>query len=59
MELKTARLTVLLNPTSKREFEQICRSNDMTPSEVVRRLIRDYMEAQGKAPRAIGRRAKK
>lgn len=47
MELKTARLTVLLDPTRKREFERVCRENDMTPSQVIRRLIRDYMEASG------------
>ena len=45
MELKTARLTVLLDPSRKREFERVCRENDMTPSQVLRRLIRDYMEA--------------
>lgn len=45
MELKTARLTVLLDPTRKREFERVCRENDMTPSQVMRRLIRDYMDA--------------
>jgi len=47
MELKTARLTVLLDPTRKREFERVCRENDMTPSQVLRRLIRDYLEAAG------------
>jgi hypothetical protein len=45
MELKTARLTVLLDPTRKREFERVCRENDMTPSQVLRRLIRDYMDS--------------
>ena len=45
MELKTARLTVLLDPTRKREFERVCRDNDMTPSQVLRRLIRDYLAA--------------
>jgi hypothetical protein len=56
MELKTARLTVLLDPTRKREFERVCRENDMTPSQVMRRLIRDYMEASGvRMPAAIKR----
>jgi hypothetical protein len=46
MELKTARLTVLIDPTKKEAFEELCRSQDMTPSQVVRRLIRDWMEEQ-------------
>jgi antitoxin component of RelBE/YafQ-DinJ toxin-antitoxin module len=62
MELKTARLTVLLDPTRKREFERVCHENDMTPSQVLRRLIRDYMDAaaanrQQAAPlKRVGRR---
>ncbi|MGE4239317.1 ribbon-helix-helix protein, CopG family [Ramlibacter sp.] len=46
MELKTARLTVLIDPSKKEAFEELCRSQDMTPSQVVRRLIRDYMSEQ-------------
>jgi hypothetical protein len=44
MELKTARLTILIDPAKKTAFEDLCRTQDMTPSQVVRRLIRDYME---------------
>ena len=55
MELKTARLTVLIDPTKKLAFEELCRTQDMTPSQVVRRLIRDYMEQQ--EPPAPARRA--
>jgi len=47
MELKTARLTVLLNPAKKQAFEQLCAQQDVTPSQVVRRLIREYLEAHG------------
>jgi hypothetical protein len=46
MELKTARLTVLIDPSKKQAFEELCRTQDMTPSQVVRRLIRDYMQEQ-------------
>lgn len=46
MALKTARLTVLIDPASKKTFEDFCRGQDMTPSQVVRRMIRDYMEHQ-------------
>jgi hypothetical protein len=46
MELKTARLTVLIDPAKKSAFEELCRTQDMTPSQVVRRLIRDFMQQQ-------------
>ncbi|MGQ9862380.1 MAG: CopG family transcriptional regulator [Thiobacillaceae bacterium] len=54
MELKTARLTVLLDPAKKQAFEQLCAQQDVTPSQVVRRLIRDYLEAHGVAWRPSG-----
>lgn len=47
MELKTARLTVLVDPAKKRAFEELCASQDVTPSQVVRRLIRDYLLHHG------------
>ncbi len=43
MELKTARLTVLVDPAKKKAFEVLCAKQDVTPSQVVRRLIRDYL----------------
>jgi hypothetical protein len=43
MELKTARLTVLIDPSKKKAFEGLCARQDVTPSQVVRRLIRDYL----------------
>ena len=59
MELKTARLTILIDPAKKQAFEELCRTQDMTPSQVVRRLIRDFMEQQEAAParRAPARKA--
>jgi hypothetical protein len=47
MELKTARLTVLVDPAKKKAFEALCASQDVTPSQVVRRLIRDYLAQHG------------
>lgn len=44
MESRTARLTVLIDPDKKAVFEQLCAQEDQTPSQVVRRLIRDYIE---------------
>lgn len=42
MELKTTR-----DPAKKKAFEQLCPKQDVTPSQVVRRLIREYLEAHG------------
>jgi len=47
MELKTARLTVLIDPAKKRAFEELCARQDVTPSQIVRRLIRDYLAENG------------
>lgn len=47
MELKTARLTLLVDPAKKAAFEQLCARLDQTPSQVVRQLIRDYLAAHG------------
>lgn len=44
VEQRTARLTVLIDPDKKELFEQLCARDDQTPSQVVRRLIRDYIE---------------
>ena len=44
IQLKTARLTVLLDPSRKLAFERACREDDTTPSQVLRHLIRDYVE---------------
>lgn len=46
-EKKTARLTLLIDPHKKRAFEQLCASQDQTPSQVVRQLIRDYLHNHG------------
>jgi len=47
MEQKTARLTVLIDPDKKKAFEMLCAKQDVTPSQVVRRLIREYLAAHG------------
>ena len=47
MELKTARLTLLIDPTKKAAFEALCAQQDLTPSQVVRQLIRDYLTRHG------------
>jgi hypothetical protein len=47
MENKTARLTVLVDPVKKKAFEDLCAGQDLTPSQVIRQLMRDYMERNG------------
>jgi len=47
MEQKTARLTVLIDPTKKDAFERLCNAQDVTPSQVVRQLIREYLDKHG------------
>jgi hypothetical protein len=47
LESKTARLTVLIDPQKKAAFEALCATQDLTPSQVVRQLIRDYLSAHG------------
>jgi len=39
-ENRTARLTILVDPDKKAVFESLCAREDLTPSQVVRRLIR-------------------
>jgi len=47
MESKTARLTLLIDPAKKEAFERLCASQDLTPSQVVRQLIREYLAQHG------------
>jgi len=42
-EDKTARFTVLIDPRKKQIFEELCAAQDLTPSQVVRQLIREYI----------------
>jgi hypothetical protein len=43
-EERTARLTILIDPRKKQVFERLCAAEDLTPSQVVRRMIRAYIE---------------
>jgi hypothetical protein len=44
IEERTARLTILIDPRKKAVFEELCAQEDLTPSQVVRRMIRSYIE---------------
>jgi len=50
IEERTARLTILIDPHKKALFEQLCAEEDATPSQVVRRLIRRYIEERTGKP---------
>jgi hypothetical protein len=43
-ERRTARLTILVDPRKKAVFERLCAQDDQTPSQVMRRLMREYIE---------------
>jgi len=45
-EERTARLSVLIDPKKKACLEDLCKQDDVTPSQVVRQLIRDYIESR-------------
>ncbi|WP_421865942.1 ribbon-helix-helix protein, CopG family [Marinobacter adhaerens] len=44
MENRTARLTLLIDPEKKAAFEELCKREDVTPSQKVRQFIREYVE---------------
>ena len=50
MEDKPARLTVLIDAEKKKAFEALCASQDITASQVVRQLIREYLVKHGIEP---------
>lgn len=50
LEERTARLTVLIDPRKKAVFERLCAAEDTTASQVVRRLIRQYIEERTGEP---------
>jgi hypothetical protein len=50
VEDRTARLTILIDPRKKALFERLCAEEDATSSQVVRRLIRRYIEERTGKP---------
>jgi hypothetical protein len=43
MENRTARMTILIDPIKKQIFEEICAQQDLTSSQVIRKLMRQYI----------------
>jgi hypothetical protein len=54
LEARTARLTILIDPRKKALFERLCAEDDTTPSQVVRQLIRRYIEERTGKPWSAG-----
>ena len=50
LEERTARLTILIDPRKKALFERMCSQEDLTSSQVVRRMIRAYIEERTGKP---------
>ena len=50
VEDRSARLTILIDPRKNALFESLCADEDATPSQVVRRLIRAYIEERTGEP---------
>ena len=54
LEERTARLTILIDPRKKALLERLCAEADTTPSQVVRGLIRRYIEERTGKPWSVG-----
>jgi hypothetical protein len=50
VEDRTARLTILIDPRKKALLEQLSAEEDATVSQVIRRLIRAYIEERTGQP---------
>ena len=46
VERRTARLTLLVDPKKKAAFENLCALEDVTASQKIRQLMREYIEAR-------------
>ena len=47
MDTKPARFTILIDADKKKAFDELCAAQDMTSSQVVRQLIKQYLERHG------------
>jgi hypothetical protein len=50
LEIRTARLTILIDPRKKAVFERLCAEDDVTPSQMIRKFIRGYIEGKTGRP---------
>jgi hypothetical protein len=54
-----ARLTILIDPAKKKAFEELCSSQDTTSSQMVSRLIRQYLEKHGVVWRPLEKKVRR
>ena len=47
-DANTKQLTVLVDVDELKEFQSVCRTQDMNSSQAVRAFIRDYIKKYGK-----------
>jgi hypothetical protein len=47
MEDKAARFTILIDADKKKAFDELCASQDVTSSQMIRQLIKDYLDRHG------------
>ena len=47
MEDKPARFTILIDADRKKAFDELCASQDVTSSQMIRQLIRQYLDQHG------------
>lgn len=46
VENRTVRLTLLVDPNKKAAFEKLCAEEDITISQKIRQLMREYIESK-------------
>lgn len=47
MEDKPARFTILIDADKKKAFDDLCAAQDVTASQMIRQLIREYLDKHG------------
>lgn len=50
----SARFTFLLDPDLKKQFEELCAAQDITPSQLMRQLIKAQLAGEQASPRSPG-----
>lgn len=59
MEDKPARFTILIDADKKKAFDELCAAQDVTSSQMIRQLIRDYLDLHGVDYKAAPLKTKK
>jgi predicted transcriptional regulator len=59
MEDKAARFTILIDAERKKAFDELCAAQDVTSSQMIRQLIKEYLERHGVDYKATVTRGKK